>query len=91
MRTTVDLDPDVLIALKDLARVRGETLGRVLSDAARRGIAGGPAAGSRGGPLLAHDHAAENPLHSFGFEPIPAGGKLVSNSLVDHIRDDEGL
>jgi hypothetical protein len=39
MRTTVDLDPDVLQAARSLARSRRTTLGRVLSDLARSGLA----------------------------------------------------
>jgi hypothetical protein len=38
MRTTVDLDEDILRVAKDLARDREESLGRVLSDLARRGL-----------------------------------------------------
>lgn len=38
MRTTVDLDEDILRVAKDLARDRDESLGRVLSDLARRGL-----------------------------------------------------
>ncbi len=39
MRTTVDLDADILRVAKDLARDRDQSLGRVLSDLARRGLA----------------------------------------------------
>jgi hypothetical protein len=39
MRTTVDLDSDVLQAARSLARAQGRSLGRVLSDLARRGLA----------------------------------------------------
>lgn len=38
MRTTVDLDEDVLRVTKDLARERQQSLGRVLSDLVRRGL-----------------------------------------------------
>ena len=38
MRTTVDLDEDVLRVAKDLARESEQSLGRVLSDLARRGL-----------------------------------------------------
>ena len=39
MRTTVDLDPDVLDAARAVARASGRSLGRVISDLARRGLA----------------------------------------------------
>jgi hypothetical protein len=38
-RTTLDLDDDVLATAKAIARDRGVSLGRVLSDLARRGLA----------------------------------------------------
>jgi hypothetical protein len=54
MRTTVDLDEDVLRTAKDLAEERSQSLGRVLSDLARKGLQPrGKAATSRNGvPLL---------------------------------------
>ena len=39
MRTTLDLDEDILQAAKELAASRGLTAGRVLSDLARKGLA----------------------------------------------------
>jgi hypothetical protein len=38
VRTTLDLDPDVLQAAKELAQLRGQTAGRVLSDLAREAL-----------------------------------------------------
>lgn len=38
MRTTVDLDEDVLRVVKDIARQRDESLGRVLSNLVRRAL-----------------------------------------------------
>lgn len=38
MRTTINLDPDVDRAARALARSRSQSLGKVLSDLARRGL-----------------------------------------------------
>lgn len=38
MRTTLDLDDDLLVTAKEIARERGASLGRVISDLARRGL-----------------------------------------------------
>jgi hypothetical protein len=38
MRTTLDLDDDVLAAVKELAAVRRTTAGKVLSELARRAL-----------------------------------------------------
>ena len=39
MRTTLDIDSDVLQAAKELAQHRGTTAGKVLSDLARKALA----------------------------------------------------
>ena len=39
MRTTLDIDEDVLNAAKELAAVRGTSAGKVLSELARKGLA----------------------------------------------------
>ena len=38
MRTTLDLDEDILQAAKELAEVQGKTAGKVLSELARRAL-----------------------------------------------------
>jgi len=38
MRTTLDIDEDVLRAAKELASLRGTTAGRILSELARRAL-----------------------------------------------------
>lgn len=47
MRTTLNLDEDVLRAVKELAKLREATAGEVLSDLARRALA----ATQEGGPV----------------------------------------
>jgi hypothetical protein len=38
MRVTIDLDEDIFRAVKDLARVNHQSVGRVLSDLVHRGL-----------------------------------------------------
>ena len=53
MRTTLDIDDDVLKAAKDIAANRASTMGRVLSDLARKGLEPKRAARVRNGvPLM---------------------------------------
>ncbi len=93
MRTTLDIDDDVLSALKELARLRGESIGKVVSEAVREGIrldlVCGPE-GGRGRPEV-RESSAEDVLAKYGFEPLPYRGKLVTDELINQIRDDEGL
>jgi hypothetical protein len=74
MRTTLDLDEDVLQAAKELAAVRGQTTGQALSALARKGLQSSPPARVRNGvPLL---------------PPRPAGSPRPTMKLVNELRDD---
>jgi hypothetical protein len=42
VRTTLDIDPDVLQAAKEIAANRGTTTGKVLSELARKGSGQAP-------------------------------------------------
>jgi hypothetical protein len=76
MRTTLDLDEDVLQAAKELAAVRRQTAGKVLSDLARKALTPtGPVAKVRNGvPLLPRR---------------PPGSPILTMKLVNELRDDE--
>jgi len=45
MRTTLDIDDDILQAAKELARLERKTAGQVLSELARKGLTQAPAMG----------------------------------------------
>lgn len=78
MRTTLNIADDVLLAAKERARREGRSAGEVLSDLARAGLRRGPESGeiAEGGAL-------------YGFEPLPHRGPVVSNELIDRLREDE--
>lgn len=78
MRTTLNLDEDVLLAVKERARREGRTAGEVLSDLARQALT------RRDAPQLAGDEPG-----FYGFEPLPNRGTAVSNALIDQLRQDE--
>jgi plasmid stability protein len=78
MRTTLNLDDDVLAVVRERARRERRSVGEVLSDLARQALTGRePAAAA---PAGAEFH---------GFRPLPHRGKLVSNDLIDQLREDE--
>ncbi len=53
VRTTLDLDDDLLEAAKELAAARGTTAGRVISDLVRQALEARPRVAMRNGvPLL---------------------------------------
>ena len=73
VRTTLDLDEDVLQAAKELARARRQTAGRVLSELARKGLERAHRPRIRNGfPLLPH-------------EP----GRIVTVEMVEAALDEE--
>ena len=83
MRTTLDIDDDLLAAAKELARREGATAGQMVSRLLRRSLTGvsAPAAASR-----ARRKAVA------GFVPFPAkAGVVTTNEQVDALRDSEGL
>jgi hypothetical protein len=75
MRTTIDIDADVLSAAKELAALRRSTAGKVLSDLARSALQprAVKAAIRNGVPLL----------------PPRAGARPVSSQIVSVLRDEE--
>jgi hypothetical protein len=79
MRTTLDIDDDLLAAARELARKQGRTLGEVISGLARQALTGAATSGVR------------EPRAAYGFQPFPANGKLVTNELIDELRDREGV
>ena len=83
MRTTLDISDDVLFAAKEVARRERRTIGDVLSTWARAA-------------LLRPDQppatlTAKEPLASYGIHPLPRRGGVLTNDLVNRIRDDEGI
>ena len=75
VRTTLDIDPDVLQAAKEIAATHGKSTGKVISELARRGLA--PARGKvklrNGVPLLMR----------------PAGTPPLTMADVNALRDED--
>ena len=60
MRTTLNIDDDVLAVARALANRNGTSLGRALSELARRGFKyASPAGGGEYGAVFAVDHDAD--------------------------------
>jgi hypothetical protein len=77
MRTTLDIDDDLLRAAKELARREKLSAGQVVSRLLREALAHGGAAAK--GPGVG------------GFRPFPAGDRVVTNDEIDALRDAEGI
>jgi len=81
MRTTLSIDDDVLAAARERSRREGRPLGAVISDLARRALIGASSPGD--GP---DDDSSSGP-----FRPFPSRGRVVSNEMIDALRDQEGV
>lgn len=86
MRTTLDIDDDVLHAAKELARRERSSAGAVLSRLARGALTGGPAGSDRATP-----RSPKKPTAVGGFVPFPPRGHVVTNDKVNELRDIEGV
>ncbi len=78
MRTTLRLDDDVLSSARVLARQRGESLGAVISELARRGL-------RQPLPLSAEQVSRRNDLLLL---PLRPEGSPVDLELVNGLRDE---
>jgi hypothetical protein len=80
MRTTLDIEDDVLAAAKELARRQGLSAGKVVSQLLRSALSGGVEKLNAESTVVA------------GFRPFhEASPKLVTNEQIDQLRDQDGL
>jgi hypothetical protein len=79
MRTTLDIEDDVLQAAKELAARQGSTAGRVLSILARRGLAS----------QTSHPQTLEKTRG--GVPVIPSRGEIITLEGVKRLLDEEGI
>jgi hypothetical protein len=78
VRTTLDIDDDVLQAAKERARRDGRTAGQVISDLARSALTAAPV-----------QAATREPTATYGFRPFPKRGGLVTNEQIGRLREDD--
>jgi len=78
MRTTLDIEEDVLVAVKELARHEKTTAGKVISRLARRGLSG-------------DINGTKKVEYRNGVPLLPRRGVIVTNELIDRIREEEGI
>jgi hypothetical protein len=78
MRTTLDIDDDVLRAAKELARREKKTAGAIISELTRRA-------------LIASPRAERQPRAVHGFRPFPKRGGMVTNAQIDKLREEDSF
>ena len=78
MRTTLDIADDVLQAAKERARREKKTTVEVISELARCALNAPPAATT-----------ARAPKALYGLRPFPKRGGIVTNELIDKLREED--
>jgi len=73
MRTTVDLEEDVLLAAKEIAKQRGTTLGQVMSDLARQALT---------------RRTSVSTKHGVPIFPVKPDAGVVTLEIVNRLRDE---
>ena len=76
MRTTIDIDDDVLDVVKELGRSQKKSIGEVLSELARKGLA-----------QRAVIEVASLERRN-GFPILPRTGAVITNEMIDRIKDE---
>ncbi len=67
-----------MLAVQERAQREKRTAGQALSDLAREALTG------------QHRRGADpRPAGSHGFDPLPHRGAVISNALIDRLREDE--
>jgi hypothetical protein len=84
VRTTLDIDDDILQAAKELARAEGTTAGRVLSELARRALTQqAPATG------FSEEATPMGFVKKDGFYQLPnREGVVVTKEMVDRLIEE---
>jgi hypothetical protein len=78
MRTTLDIAEDVLQAARERARREKKSIGEVVSELARSALTAPP-----------QSLSARGPRSVYGFRPFPKRGSIVTNELIDKLREDD--
>lgn len=81
MRTTLDIDNDVLQAAKELAKQQRKTAGQIVSELLRQALTA---------PDKETDRIGESSA-VYGFEPFPSRGGVTTNQAIDDLKDDLGV
>ncbi|MFM7180141.1 MAG: hypothetical protein ACKO2G_01555 [Verrucomicrobiales bacterium] len=84
MRTTLDIDDDVLFAAKELAAKERKTTGKILSESFRRALLSGSPGVNAGPP--GQSYVMKN-----GIPILPSRGEVVTTEQIRRIMEEEGI
>ena len=79
MRTTLDIADDVLQAARERAQREKKTVGEIISDLARRALM----------TPQRESFSVREPKAVYGLRPFAPRGGIVTNELIDKLREDD--
>ena len=79
MRTTLDIEEDVLLAAKEIAEREGSTAGRIISLLARRGLSN------------PKSKLKKTPVIRGGVPLVRSRGEVVTTDRIRKLMDQEGI
>lgn len=82
MRTTIDIEDDVLAAAKEMASRQRLSAGKLISRLLREAMSGTQQMNQADG---------NQPRTLAGFQPFVSQGRLITNAQIDALRDAEGV
>lgn len=78
MRTTLDIADDVLQAARERAKRERKTIGEIISELARHALT-----------MPRETRSAKEPRAVHGLKPFARRGGIVTNELIDKLRDED--
>ena len=81
MRTTLNIDTELLVATKELAEREHKTAGQVISELLRQALR------ARAEPTRMQKTSSRD---NHGFRPVPSRGGVVTNRHINQLRDELG-
>jgi len=78
MRTTLDIADDVLEAARERAKRERKTIGEMVSELARRALT-----------TPQEPRGVKEPTAVYGLTPFARRGGIVTNELIDKLRDED--
>jgi hypothetical protein len=77
MRTTLDIADDVLQAAKERAKRERKTIGEMISELARRAL------------TTPQEPLSKEPKAVYGLKPFARRGGIVTNQLINKLREED--
>lgn len=91
MRTTLEIADDVLFAAKDMARREKKSVGNVVSELMRRAMTSYDSKLASSSPQEPTANDIDSQFQALGFHTLPARGGIVTNELINQLREREGI